>query len=88
MSSEAFAHLSKLGFNVSRQWLDECYNFCREANPSSTREALIKAVIEQWKNADITEEGVQASPQIKINVSPNVAKGPPLQGKFRVQVSS
>ena len=88
MSSETFSHLSKLGFNVSKQWLDACYEYCREQNPGFSSQALINAVIEQWKNADITVEGVQAWPRIKINVSPDVAKGPPLQGKFLVQVSS
>lgn len=88
MSSEAFAHLTKLGFNVSREWSDACYDYCRGENPGLSNQAIIQAVIEQWKNADITVEGVQASPQIKINDSANVVKGPPLLGKFLVQVSS
>jgi hypothetical protein len=84
--SQVFSRFSTLGFNVSKEWLNACIEYCLSQDPALSPQALTNAAIEQWMNADITVEGTQASAQIKLNLSPEVAKGPILQGKFFVQV--
>ena len=86
MNSDVFSQVSKLGFNVSREWLEACVDFCREQDPSVSVQNLVKAVCDQWMETDITNEGIQATPQIKTDLLPGSAKGPILQGKFCVQV--
>jgi hypothetical protein len=51
-----------------------------------TGQALVNVVIGQWMDADITVEGTQSGPQIRETISPEVVKGPTLQGKFCLQV--
>ena len=87
MSSALISQISKLGFNVSQEWLDACIEFCQSQIPAPTAQALLNAVIEQWMNADISVEGTQAGPQIQRTFSQDVPKGPPLEGKFCLQVN-
>ena len=87
MSSALISQISKLGFNVSQEWLDACIEFCQSQIPAPTAQALLNAVIEQWMNADISVEDTQAGPQIQRTFSQDVPKGPPLEGKFCLQVN-
>ena len=86
MSSAVACQISRLGFNVSKEWVDACVEFCQSQTQSLTGQALVNVVIGQWMDADITVEGTQSGPQIRETISPEVVKGPTLQGKFCLQV--
>ena len=86
MTTAVATEISKLGLTVSKEWLDACLDFCQDQAHNLTGPALIKAVVEQWVDSDICVDGTQSGPQIRPTISPEVVKGPTLQGKFCLQV--
>ena len=86
MTSVVASQISRLGFNVSKEWVDACVEFCQSQSQNLSGQALVNVVIGQWMDADISVVGTQSGPQIRENISPEVVKGPTLQGKFCLQV--
>ena len=74
MTSVVASQISRLGFNVSKEWVDACVEFCQSQSQNLSGQALVNVVIGQWMDADITVEGTQSGPQIRENISPEVVK--------------
>lgn len=51
-------------FHVTKEWLDACIQWCKEAAPSLSGASLQAAVKEQWLLTDIRGDGIQAKRQI------------------------
>ena len=80
------ANFKKFGFNASDEWFQACYEWCKDADPRQSPRGIIKDLREQWLNADIRVEGVQARPQLKPEwTQENVAKSV-INGTLTLQV--
>ena len=38
------ANFQKLGFNASREWFDQCFQWCQQENTTASRQKLLEAV--------------------------------------------
>ena len=38
------ANFQKLGFNASREWFDQCFQWCNQENPTISRQKLLEEV--------------------------------------------
>ena len=65
MAAQLATSFDRLGFQVSRAWFDQCYEWCKEENPRANAHQLIEEIKRQWYLTDIREDGVQQKPQIQ-----------------------
>ena len=60
MVSVVSSSLQNQGIYASKEWVEQCFAFVRESDPSANNNRLCEMVKQQYYNADIREEGVQA----------------------------
>ena len=59
MESSVATSFDKLGFNASRLWFNQCFEWCRSENPNYSRSKVLDEIKRQWFMTDIREDGVQ-----------------------------
>jgi len=58
-------NFKQLGWNASREWFDQCFEWCHQENPTASRQKLLSEIKNQWCQTDIRESGVQERGQIE-----------------------
>lgn len=65
MQSSVATNFKQLGWSASREWFDQCFEWCHSENPTSSRQKLLSEIKNQWCMTDIRENGVQERGQIE-----------------------
>ncbi len=60
-------HFQSLHLNASREWIGACVEWCLEEveGVRGDHDRLCKACVEQWRDTDIREDGVQEESRVR-----------------------